>query len=266
MALEVVRALGLVTVQDLGRRGHMHEAVPPGGALVPELLVAANRAVHNPDAAAAIEVLGQLVVRARADVTVAVDDGPPRALRAGDELAVGSGARRCAYLAVRGGIAAPEQLGGHGTLLSAQLGAPLRGKDVLEVAALAAVTAPVEHFVERDTIEIVPGPDRDAFAEDALARLASAPYRILPSSDRVGTRLAGPPLPRTPGFRERSRPMVCGAVEVPGDGQPIVLGPEHPTTGGYPVIGVIASAELGRFFAIRLGGFVRFVLRPTSSR
>ena len=56
--------------------------------------------------------------------------------------------------------------------------------------------------------------------------------------------------------------MVQGALEVPRDGQPIVLGPEHPTTGGYPIIAVIASAELGRFHAIRLGGSVRF----TSSR
>jgi allophanate hydrolase subunit 2 len=54
--------------------------------------------------------------------------------------------------------------------------------------------------------------------------------------------------------------MVRGAIEVPGDGQPIVLGPEHPTTGGYPLIGVIASADLGRFFAIRVGGSVRFVV------
>jgi allophanate hydrolase subunit 2 len=82
----------------------------------------------------------------------------------------------------------------------------------------------------------------------------------LPASNRVGTRLAGPALPRRADYRERSRPMVRGALEVPRDGQPIVLGPEHPTSGGYPVIGVIASAELGRFHAIRLGGSVRFLI------
>ena len=61
------------------------------------------------------------------------------------------------------------------------------------------------------------------------------------------------------GYRERSRPMVRGAIEVPGDGAPIVLGPDHPTTGGYPVLAVIAERDLGSLFAIRLGGTVRFV-------
>jgi allophanate hydrolase subunit 2 len=103
----------------------------------------------------------------------------------------------------------------------------------------------------------VPGPDLHAFAPDALAALVSAPYRISPTSDRVGTRLAGPDLPRNMA-PERSRPMVRGALEVPRDGQPIVLGPEHPTTGGYPILAVIAEDDLDRFFAIRLGGEVAF--------
>lgn len=68
MSLVVVRVLGLVTVQDLGRPGRMHEAVPPGGALVPELVVAANRAVGNPDGAPALEIFGRLVVRAEVAV------------------------------------------------------------------------------------------------------------------------------------------------------------------------------------------------------
>ncbi|HET9623041.1 MAG TPA: hypothetical protein VFP84_16830, partial [Kofleriaceae bacterium] len=106
-------------------------------------------------------------------------------------------------------------------------------------------------------IRVVPGPDPASFAPDALAVLTAAPYRILPTSDRVGTRLAGAAIPRT-AAPEVSRPMVIGALEVPRDGQPIVLGPEHPTTGGYPIVAVVASADLGRLFAIRLGGAVRF--------
>jgi allophanate hydrolase subunit 2 len=101
---------------------------------------------------------------------------------------------------------------------------------------------------------VIAGPD--AFAPDALAALTSAPYRISPDSDRVGTRLVGPTIPQSPG--EASRPMVRGAIEIPRDGAPIVLGPEHPTTGGYPVLAVVASADLGRLFAVRLGGVVRF--------
>jgi allophanate hydrolase subunit 2 len=106
-------------------------------------------------------------------------------------------------------------------------------------------------------IRVVPGPDTHAFAPDTLAALVSAPYRIAPASDRVGTRLFGPVLARS-SAPDRSRPTVIGAIEVPRDGQPIVLGPEHPTTGGYPIAGVICAADLDRFFAIRIGGDVVF--------
>lgn len=277
MTLVVVKAVGLVTVQDLGRSGYMHLAMPPGGALVPELLVAANRAVHNADGAAALEVQGQLVVRAEAAMVVATDlDVSPRELAAGDPLTIESGPRRSTYLAIRGGIAAPIVLGGRGALLCAELGRPLRAGDVVRAdesgtaqrpssssapAQLAAIGTRSASAETPTRITVIPGPDLDAFSTEALERLVSAPYRVLPSSDRVGTRLAGASLARTASYRERSRPMVIGALEVPGDGQPIVLGPEHPTTGGYPIIAVIATAELGRFFAIRLGGWVQFELR-----
>ncbi len=279
MSLVVVRVLGLVTVQDLGRPGRMHEAVPPGGALVPELVVAANRAVGNPDGAPALEIFGRLVVRA--EVAVATSAA---SLRAADELVIASEPRRVAYLAVRGGIDAPLVLGGRGALLGAGLGAPLRAGDRIAPAgdranAEAAGDRVVrEAAVDRvrvdanadfatydaaagDRIRVIAGPDAAAFAPDALARLVSAPYRLLAASDRVGTRLAGPALPRVAGYAETSRPMVRGALEVPRDGMPIVLGPDHPTTGGYPILAVIAHADLGRFFAIRLGGEVRFDTR-----
>lgn len=254
MSLSIVRALGLVTLQDLGRRGQMHLAVPPGGALVPELLVAANRAAGNPDDAIALEVLGQLVVRADTSIVVGTPDGG-RTLHAGEELSITSGGRRCAYVAVRGGVRASR-----GTLLCAELGRPLRATDRIESDIAPMASVPSEPFVDGDTIRVIAGPDLDAFGADALQRLVVAPYRILPTSDRVGTRLQGEVLVRAEGYRERSRPMVIGALEVPSDGQPIVLGPEHPTTGGYPIMAVIATAELGRFFAIRLGGNVRFVV------
>lgn len=255
MTLEIVRALGLITVQHLGSRGRMHEAIPPGGALVPDLLAAANRAVGNDDGAPGLEILGQLVVRALAPQRVSID-GDPRSLHAGEELAVTSEPRRCTYLAISGGIAAPE------VALCAQLVTPLRTGDRIRSGTATGIAFPCEPFLDTDTIAILPGPDLDAFGADAIPLLTSAPYRILPSSNRVGTRLDGPALPRNPAYRERSRPMVQGALEVPRDGQPIVLGPDHPTTGGYPILAVVTTADLGRFHAIRLGGSVRF----TSSR
>jgi allophanate hydrolase subunit 2 len=120
-----------------------------------------------------------------------------------------------------------------------------------------AARAPIGGSFATKPIRVVAGPDRHAFAPDALAALVSAPYRISPTSDRVGTRLVGPDLPRT-AAPERTRPMVCGALEIPRDGQPIVLGPEHPTTGGYPILAVIVDDDLDRFFAIRIGGEVAF--------
>jgi allophanate hydrolase subunit 2 len=259
MSFAVVRALGLVTVQDLGRPGRMHEAVPPGGALVRDRLIAANRAARNPDDAPAIEVLGQLVIRAERALVVATDTAAVRGVPAGGELTVASEPRRVAYLAVRGGVAAPLVLGGRGALLCAGLGGLVRAGQRFvgaELAEVAPVPLPAGHA--SGPIRLVAGPDPEHFAPGALETLTSAEYRILPSSDRVGTRLEGPALPRT-AAPEASRPMVIGAIEVPRDGKPIVLGPEHPTTGGYPIIAVVAHADLGRLFSIRLGGTVRFM-------
>ena len=258
MSLVVARALGLVTVQDLGRAGHMHEAVPPGGALVPELLVAANRAARNADDAPALEIMGTLVVRAERDIAVASDREAVRVLRAGDELAVTSEPARVTYLAMRGAVDAPLVLGGRGTLLVARLGRVLRAGDRLASANAPETSSSPPPALSGAPFRVLPGPDRDAFAGNALEVLVASTYRIATTSDRVGTRLEGPAIPRREGVRERSRPMVRGAIEVPGDGAPIVLGPEHPTTGGYPVVAVVAAADLGGLFAVRLGGSVNF--------
>ncbi len=277
MTLVVVRVLGLVTVQDGGRPGRMHEGLARGGALVPGRLIAANRALGNADLAPALEVLGKLVVRAEAAVELAGDAGHgPFVLAAGDELVVESEPHRVAYLAVRGGIDAPLVLGSASVHLAAGLGAPLAAGDVVAARSGAApVAAPIaapgrpardamaragtntREGLEVVRIRVVAGPDAHAFAPDALAALVSSPYRISPTSDRVGTRLAGPVIERG-AAADRTCPMVRGALEVPRDGQPIALGPEHPTTGGYPIVAVIAEDDLDRFFSIRLGGRVVF--------
>jgi allophanate hydrolase subunit 2 len=280
MSFVAVRAAGLVTVQDLGRRGRMHEAIPPGGALVRGRLIAANRAVGNPDGAPAIEVLGQLVIRADHALQVATDTTGPRTLAAGDQLTVASEPRRVAYLAVGGGVSSPLVLGGRGALLCAGIGGLIRSGQRFDSPGGSAVegrrelihptadpgspseAAPRDLGPSGGPIRIVAGPDTAQFAPGALELLVSSEYRILPSSDRVGTRLDGPALPRTTA-PEASRPMVIGAIEVPRDGKPIVLGPEHPTTGGYPVIAVVAFAEIDRLFSIRLGGAVRFALEAS---
>ena len=266
MTLLVIAISGLGTVQDLGRRGHMHEGVSPGGALVPALLIAANRRVGNRDDAAAIEILGAVTVQAEIDITVALAttvetpaDTKPMNIPAGDGVGLAS-ATRVTYLAIRGGVDAPKVLGSRGTLLSAGIGKRLARGDRIacasELRPRPAIAAPPHSLVDDAAIRIVPGPD--SFEPDALTALLSSTYRIHPNSDRVGVRLEGTPLPHRP--TTASRPMVIGAIEVPGDGQPIVLGPDHPTTGGYPIVGVIAHTDLARFFARPLGGTVRFVI------
>jgi allophanate hydrolase subunit 2 len=256
--LRVVRALGLVTVQDLGRVGWMHAAVPVGGALVRGALAAANGAVGNAAGAAAVEVCGVLRVRAVAACTVGVG-AAARPLAAGEEIELASGRdARAVYLAVRGGVDAPVRLGGRGTLLCAGLGRVLAVGDVLapggEPTATALAAGPRPEAPR--PIRVIPGPD--AFADVALVTLCASPYRVRPESDRVGTRLFGAALPRPADAAESPRPLVRGAIEVPGDGQPIVLGPEHPTTGGYPVIAVVAEDDLDRLHALPLGGMLRF--------
>jgi allophanate hydrolase subunit 2 len=259
VSLVVVRALGLVTVQDGGRAGHMHEGLAHGGALVRSMLVAANRAAGNDDFAPAIEVLGRLIVRAETPIEVATGRTPARVLRESDgELVIESEPRRAAYLAIRGGVAAPVVLGSASAHVAAHIGGSVATGQRLVSAGSAGRVGDAAPAADRGgAIAVLPGPDSYAFAPDALAALVSAPYRILPASDRVGTRLAGPALARS-SAPDRSRPTVRGAIEVPRDGQPIVLGPEHPTTGGYPIVGVICAVDLDRFFAIRIGGDVTF--------
>jgi allophanate hydrolase subunit 2 len=295
--LTIVHAAGPASIQDLGRHGAMHEGVPPGGALVPELLVLANRSAGNRDDAAAIETFGNLVVRADAAIVIATStDRAATVLAPGDDHRIECYPRRVAYFAVHGGVDAPIILGGRGALVHADIGRWLRAGDhVASANAPTGVERPasagaysgrevqehpgtlvprysgtevpryqgteVPRYQDNELVHVIPGPDLDAFADDALAVLASAPYRVLAASDRVGTRLDGPPLPRRAEYVERSRPMVRGAIEVPRDGRPIVLGPDHPTTGGYPILGVIAYADLGRFFAIRPHAVVRFGAR-----
>jgi allophanate hydrolase subunit 2 len=162
---------------------------------------------------------------------------------------------------VAGGIDVPIVLGGRGTLLVAELGGwegrPLRRGDRLPIGAIGA--SPWEVTVELSTrVRVVLGPDRSAFPKEALDLLLDAPFRISATSNRTGTRLEGPSLARAPGAQELSCPMVQGAIQVPASREPIVLGPDHPTIGGYPVIATVVRHDLGAFHAVPFGGDVRF--------
>ncbi|MFZ3468967.1 biotin-dependent carboxyltransferase family protein [Streptomyces sp. 4.24] len=263
-ALEVVRAGALTTVQDLGRPGYAHLGVPRSGALDSGAHALANRLLGNPPGAAALETtLDGVALRALGGpLVVAVTGAPcgvrvcgraaawgaPVLLRAGAELEVGrarSGVR--SYVAVRGGFAAEPVLGSRSTDLLSGLGPP-----VLSAGALLAVGAPGPDPVAGVDASAAPGPPSelvlplrlgpraDWFERESVAGLLRAPYRVSAASNRIGLRTEGPPLVRARSGELPSEGMVLGAVQVPPDGLPVVFLADHPVTGGYPVVGVVA--------------------------
>lgn len=249
------------TIQDGGRPGHMHEGVPPGGPLVPELLAAANASLGNEVDAAVLEVPASAVIRMLCDLEVSVN-GTVRALRNGDTFEVRSPGERINYLAVPGGFDVPPCLGGRGTLLVAGLGGfegrALRAGDVLRAVAPTprrreSVVPPAADF--SNPIRVVPGPDQ--LLPRTLETLLSSTFCV-GLSDRVGLRLTGATLPVTGLDPAGSMPMVRGAIQVTHDGTPIVLGPDHPTTGGYRVVAVVRSSDLGALARRPVGAPVTF--------
>ncbi|WP_425412821.1 biotin-dependent carboxyltransferase family protein [Micromonospora humi] len=273
VVIEVLRAGALTTVQDQGRPGWAHLGVPRSGALDPAALRLANRLVGNPEHAAGLEItVTGCVLRLTRAVTVALtgapadvrvehpprtgstasgrvrrpgDVGRPLSLPAGAVLRIGPahvGVRT--WLAVSGGIAVEPVLGSRSTDTLSGLGPPpLRDGDRLPLGPPTG-PPPVDLVIARPVptdlrLVVRPGPRRDWFAPDAFDRLRRAAYTVGTDSNRVGARLAGAALPRAVAGELPSEGLVLGAVQVPPDGQPLVFLADHPTTGGYPVIGVV---------------------------
>ncbi|MGW3077634.1 5-oxoprolinase subunit C family protein [Kitasatospora sp. NPDC001132] len=279
--LVVERPGPLTTVQDLGRRGVAHLGVPRAGALDEPALRAANRLVGNDAGAAGLEsTLGGVALRAVGTVLVAVTGAPspvrvdgrpaawgaPVVVPAGSVLEVGAataGVR--GYLAVAGGIAVPPVLGSRSADLLSGLGpAPLAAGDRLPVGApppyrarpeLVPLPAPPAELVLRLRL----GPRTDWFTPEALARLGRDRYLVSPTGNRIGLRTVGPPVARARYGELPSEGMVLGAVQIPPDGQPVVFLADHPTTGGYPVVGVVPTGDLAAAAQARPGTPVRFV-------
>ncbi|MET8544609.1 biotin-dependent carboxyltransferase family protein [Kitasatospora sp. NPDC004799] len=279
--LVVERPGPLTTVQDLGRRGVAHLGVPRAGALDGPALRAANRLVGNEPGAAGLETtLGGVALRAVGPVLVAVTGAPspvrvdgrpaawgaPVVVPAGSLVEVGAataGVR--GYLAVAGGIAVPPVLGSRSADLLSGLGpAPLTAGDRLPVGApppyragpeLVPLPAPPTELVLRLRL----GPRADWFTPEAVARLGRDRYLVSPTGNRVGLRTEGPAVARAREGELPSEGMVLGAVQIPPDGRPVVFLADHPTTGGYPVVGVVPADDLAAAAQARPGTPVRFV-------
>ena len=168
--------------------------------------------------------------------------------------------------ALRGGARRNRRtggLGGRGTLLGAGFGGhegrALRRGDVLSPGNAPVRERPLPPGPDLAApLRVVPGPDLDRFETQALDLLLSTAYVVDAHSDRTGIRLAGPPISRVDGDSGVSAPMVRGAVQIPPSGCPVVLGPDHPTTGGYPVLATVTRTSLGVLGALPVGAVVRF--------
>ncbi|MFP2912819.1 allophanate hydrolase subunit 2 family protein, partial [Pyxidicoccus sp. 3LFB2] len=178
------------------------------------------------------------------------------------------------YVAVEGGLAVPEVLGGRGTLLVARLGGhegrALRSGDALPLGEEGGTPEALEPGAALEAtapIRVTLGPDLERFEAATRAALLDGTFTVSPASDRVGMRLRGPALAHGDEGAGTSRPMVRGAIQVTLSGEPIVLGPDHPTTGGYPLIAAVIRADWGRLCARRPGAPVRFqAVTPAEAR
>jgi biotin-dependent carboxylase-like uncharacterized protein len=168
------------------------------------------------------------------------------------------------YLAVRGGVDVPVVLGSRSTDTLSGLGpAPLKPGDRLPVGALAAAepivdVAPVRPPSSRPILHVLPGPRRDWLDPAAWTALTTQDWAVTADSNRVGLRLAGPRLDRNRKDELPSEGLVPGAIQVPPDGAPVLFLADHPVTGGYPVLAVVASADLSPAAQLRPGDTVAF--------
>ncbi|MFF1545635.1 biotin-dependent carboxyltransferase family protein [Streptomyces sp. NPDC058291] len=280
-ALVVVRAGALTTVQDRGRPGHAHLGVPRSGALDGPAAALVNRLVGNSADAAVLETtLDGCALGPRTDVTVAVggapcrvavDDRPvawgaPVRVPAGAVLNVGPALRGVrAYVAAAGGIAVEPVLGSRSTDLLSGLGpAPLANGTVLHLGRARARYARVDIAPQPAppaelVLRVTPGPRADWFTPEAVRVFTSRTFRVSSASNRIGLRTEGPVLEREVDGELASEGMVLGAVQVPPAGRPVVFLADHPTTGGYPVIGVVRATDLPAAAQAPPGTPVRFV-------
>jgi biotin-dependent carboxylase-like uncharacterized protein len=278
--LEIIKTGPLALLEDLGRPGLAHMGVTRSGAADRRSHTLANRLVANPNDRATIEVMfGGFSARVHGDdVAIAVTgadanpsiNGVPFGTSSihyahdGQVLSLGSpnsGLR--SYLAVRGGIEVAPVLGSRSYDVMSAIGPqPLQAGDVLNVGDHTddfpeLDQAPVASIAD-DLLEVlvVPGPRDDWFTDpDALVHTN---WIATDRSDRVGMRLAGRPLQyRWPDRQLPSEGATRGAIQVPPNGLPVILGPDHPVTGGYPVIGVVSDADIDKVAQIRPGQHVR---------
>lgn len=278
----VITSIGPASsVQDRGRFGAQRYGLTPSGAMDRLGLAAANCLAGNPLFASAIEIgpYGAALTARGAAVRVALAGAPRSAdvagravawctsvtIADGETLKLGM-ARGGAfsYLAIEGSVKGEPVFGSLAVTARSGLGSPfprpLQAGDELEVAP-ASIAA--ERRIDLPApatgpIRVVLGPQNDEFGDEALSLFLGSEWKITATSDRMGYRLEGPIIRHLHGHNIVSDGTVNGSIQVPGSGQPIVLMSDRGTSGGYPKIATLISADFGRFAQVPAGSAFRF--------
>lgn len=267
------------TVQDAGRPGLRRYGIPPSGALDQFSYQVANALVGNPLTVAALEILlPGLVVEALTDCVVAITGGdldPQPApmwtsfvLHRGEQIAFKKRQTGCrAYLAIRGGISTEKFLGSMSTFTKGRMGRPLQAGDTVSTADSLSRRFVATRYLPVDwrpatpaqqIVRVTRGPQAEAFTARGHDTFLQSVYTISPRSDRQGLRTEGPPIEFVNGPDIISDPTPLGAIQVPGDGKPIILHRDGQVTGGYAKIATVASADLDKFGQMLAGDELRF--------
>lgn len=282
MNAEVLDPGLLTTVQDLGRTGFERHGVPPAGAADPLALRIGNLLLGNDEGAAALEVTllgprlrfegdGWIAVTG-ADLGTRLNDADAPLWESipvddGDVLSFGEPKRGVrTYVVAAGGFDVPVVLGSRSTHLRAKLGG-LDGRALRAGDHLATMGGRARHrrlpaglvpTYDSAPLRVVLGPQEDRFTVEGIRTFVSCPYEVRSDSDRMGVRLQGPRIDHVGEADIISEPVCTGAIQVPANGQPIVLLVDRQTTGGYAKIGTVISADLPRLGQARPGDRVTF--------
>jgi biotin-dependent carboxylase-like uncharacterized protein len=282
MSKLVVSAIGPASsVQDGGRHGAQRYGLTPSGAMDRLALAAANTLAGNQPFTAAIEIgpFGAAFTARAGAVRVALAGASRNADIAGRAVAVGTSMTLAdgetltlgfarggsfSYLAIEGGIAGEPVFGSLAVNARAGLGSPyprpLQPGDELRTPT---ASGGAERRIElpasvQGPIRVVLGPQDDEFDDAEKSLFLDSEWKISATSDRMGYRLEGPVTKHLHGHNIVSDGTVNGSIQVPGNGAPIVLMPDRGTSGGYPKIATVISADLGRFAQIPAGTGFRF--------
>ncbi|MBU1206007.1 MAG: biotin-dependent carboxyltransferase family protein [Proteobacteria bacterium] len=270
------------TIQDLGRPGYMKYGIPASGAADRFSAQVANLLVGNPPGAALLEVtLFRLELLALNELIIAVTGGnlspnlngkslpmwQALALREGDRVAFRArkeGFR--AYLAIQGGFSMREFLGSRSVFVRGLMGNVLQTGEILEIANPVPPYIPfnknlqemIPIFANKNELRVILGPQDDRFTPNGIETFLTSAYRVSSQSDRMGYRLEGSKIEHLKGADIISEPIARGAIQVPGDGLPILLLWDAQVSGGYTKIANVISADLDRLAQIMPGENLQF--------